>query len=324
MWTRTRKAFTLLELIVVIVILGILAALAIPTFNAVIDRAKDSNVKSAAASFDRNVRALAVFDQAAPNRGADVITAAGELSHVSMLATAGDGSGGANPDGNTVGGTSDTINVTVTHVQFTQDNATVCLTLGTSPGAPGTVVGGGCTGFAHDSFDRANSTTSLGTAMSGQAWQVANGSVYGISGNRGYMVSGQGEAWIVGPQPATSAEVDIIYTSSLTEALIFRLVDSGNYLHVIITDDKFYLYKKQGGVYGAPRAVVARTHTPGVTYHIRAELVGAVFRGYENGVLILTYTLTTAEQATFLAPNATGIGMRSSATSTRYDNLTSH
>ena len=143
----TRRAFTILELIVVIVILGILALLAIPTFNAVIGRAKDSNVKTAAASFDRNLRALAAFDEAAPNRGEDVITAAGELFDVSMRATAGAGPDGASPAGNTVGETVSTINATVSHVQFTQDDTTVCLTLGTTSGAPGTVVADGCTGF---------------------------------------------------------------------------------------------------------------------------------------------------------------------------------
>ena len=146
-WPRTRQAFIILELIVVLVILGILALLAIPTFDAVIGRAKDANVQSSAASFDRNVRALAAFDEAAPNRGDDVIPAAGELFDVSMRATAGAGSAGASPAGNTVGSDTTTINATVSHVQFTQDDATVCLTLGTTSGVASTAVGDGCAGF---------------------------------------------------------------------------------------------------------------------------------------------------------------------------------
>ena len=144
MLTRTRKAFTMLELIVVIVILGILALLAIPTFNAVIGRAKDSNVQAAATSYERNLRALAGFDEAAPNRGTDVITVAGELEGVTMLATNGFDNTGANPDGNTVGVTAGTIKAVVLHVQFTQDGSVVCLTLGTASGVAGTVADNAC------------------------------------------------------------------------------------------------------------------------------------------------------------------------------------
>ena len=191
----TRRAFTILELIVVIVILGILALLAIPTFNAVIGRAKDSNVKAAAASFDRNVRALAAFDQAAPNRGGDVITAASELFDVSMRATAGSGTDGASPAGNTVGTTTDTINATVTRVQFTQNAHSVCLTLGTSPGAPGTVVGGGCTGFAPAVAGSALfSNTGTGRTGTVQAWTVPATGTYrlsasGAAGGYAYLAS---------------------------------------------------------------------------------------------------------------------------------------
>ena len=194
-WTRTRQAFTILELIVVIVILGILALLAIPTFNAVIGRAKDSNVHSAAASFDRNVRALAAFDQAAPNRGADVITAARELFDVSMRATAGSGPAGASPAGNTVGSDTSTINATVARVQFTQDDATVCLTLGTASGAPGTVVAGGCTGFtpvvAESALFNNTGTGRTGTVAS---WTVPATATYrlsasGAAGGYAYLAS---------------------------------------------------------------------------------------------------------------------------------------
>ena len=182
MWTRTRKAFTILELIVVIVILGILALLAIPTFNAVIGRAKDSNVQSAAASFDRNVRALAAFDEAAPNRGEDVITAAGELFDVSMRATAGSGPAGASPAGNTVGATATTINATVVLVQFTQDDSTVCLTLGTTSGVAGTVISGGCTGFAPAVAESAQfNNTATGRTGTVQAWTVPTTGTYRLS-----------------------------------------------------------------------------------------------------------------------------------------------
>jgi len=56
-----RKAFTLIELIIVIVVLGILATIAIVGYRAVIDRANQSSAENAAKSFDRQVRAQAAF-----------------------------------------------------------------------------------------------------------------------------------------------------------------------------------------------------------------------------------------------------------------------
>jgi type IV pilus assembly protein PilA len=60
-----RKAFTLLELIVVVVVLGILAALAIPSFSTVKQSAADKVAVQSAESVVRNAKALAAFDGAA-------------------------------------------------------------------------------------------------------------------------------------------------------------------------------------------------------------------------------------------------------------------
>jgi prepilin-type N-terminal cleavage/methylation domain-containing protein len=70
-----RKAFTLIELIIVIVVLGILATIAIVGYRAVIDRANQSSAENAAKSFDRQIRAQAAFgmgdnpNMTDPNRG---------------------------------------------------------------------------------------------------------------------------------------------------------------------------------------------------------------------------------------------------------------
>jgi type IV pilus assembly protein PilA len=62
MMNRTRKAFTLLELIVVVVVLGILALVAVPSFTGVINNSRGSVAENTAASIARDANALAAFN----------------------------------------------------------------------------------------------------------------------------------------------------------------------------------------------------------------------------------------------------------------------
>lgn len=84
MTVRKTQAFTLLELIVVIVILGILAGLAIPTFAGVIEKSRDETTLSTLLALDREAQALAAFEDRAATRE-DYVDAAADLT----LATAG-------------------------------------------------------------------------------------------------------------------------------------------------------------------------------------------------------------------------------------------
>lgn len=59
MINRTKKAFTLLELIVVLLVLGILAAIAVPTFRTVKENSAIRAVKASAEAVARNADAIA-------------------------------------------------------------------------------------------------------------------------------------------------------------------------------------------------------------------------------------------------------------------------
>jgi prepilin-type N-terminal cleavage/methylation domain-containing protein len=74
---RSRKAFTLLELVVALVVLGILAALAVPTYLSVITSAKSAVADSNALSVATDAVAIAAIAQSGASAGS-LTTAIGE------------------------------------------------------------------------------------------------------------------------------------------------------------------------------------------------------------------------------------------------------
>jgi prepilin-type N-terminal cleavage/methylation domain-containing protein len=65
MQKRMFKAFTLLELIVVVIVLGILALVAVPAFTGVISNSTGSVVENTAKAIARDANALAAFNSGA-------------------------------------------------------------------------------------------------------------------------------------------------------------------------------------------------------------------------------------------------------------------
>ena len=98
MSTRNKKAFTLLELIVVLVILGILAALAIPTFNRVQQNSAASVASATAKSLARDANALGAQNTGASagiTYAANIYTAYTEISAPSNLTSSWNGTNGS-------------------------------------------------------------------------------------------------------------------------------------------------------------------------------------------------------------------------------------
>ena len=79
---RTQKGFTLIELMIVVVIIGILAAIAIPNFIAMQNRAKEGSTKA-----NMHTLQLAAEDYGVQNDG--VYTATMDATHVANLLPAG-------------------------------------------------------------------------------------------------------------------------------------------------------------------------------------------------------------------------------------------
>lgn len=85
---RNRRAFTLIEVAVVLVVLAILAAIAIPTFAAFMDRTAEQSAAMTVASVVEDARALqALTGTALPLTDAALTTAAGETNDEDDLVT---------------------------------------------------------------------------------------------------------------------------------------------------------------------------------------------------------------------------------------------
>lgn len=81
---RSSRAFTLLELVVALVVLGILAALAIPSYDAVLNASRVDTAMSDAISSAKGAVAIAATRAAVPT-AADIQQAAADQTGITVL-----------------------------------------------------------------------------------------------------------------------------------------------------------------------------------------------------------------------------------------------
>jgi len=207
--TDRRKAFTLLELIVVVVVLGILAALAIPSFSTVKQSAADKIAIQSAESVVRNAKALAAFDGAALSD--TYVDQAGSEIGVKY-----------NSSTNTVTVTSSGLTGTAAI------NATTgAITLGSSSSTPSgpvtvnaTAFGWGSSNYYNGTFVRWAGSTSTETGWSGNqaAFDVLKNIKVGDSVT--FSLSGESETHVIAniviSQSPTSISVDVTFDSPWT------------------------------------------------------------------------------------------------------------
>lgn len=175
-----------------------------------------------------------------------------------------------------------------------------------------------------DTYTRADSATTLGTAETGQTYTQQAGSTWGISGNRAYNTS-----------PSTS--VNVLVESGLNDVdvrgiinfgaggslpgLAFRALNDSNRLGIFIDTggNLFQLWRMDAGTNTAILSVAA-TLDPAIDYQIRVVAQGANITGYLDGVQVLHHTLIAADATKFTGAGYTKVGWRGS-TQTRFDNL---
>jgi hypothetical protein len=150
-----------------------------------------------------------------------------------------------------------------------------------------------------DSFNRGDSTTSLGTTETGQAWRNDNSAVWGVSGGKAYVATAGasgGQSYADVECGSADVTVSAVITGLLSGGLAFRhnLTNLNGYVLVINNNGSLQIYRS-AGAYGVEsyttigQSVVLAVL--GDTVSITAS--GSTLQGKINGVTVVTATDAT-------------------------------
>lgn len=173
-----------------------------------------------------------------------------------------------------------------------------------------TPTGGGPTTFAADTFDRADSNTSLGTSSGGQAWTSLDG-VWGISSNQAYHVSDGGT------DPYDIVVLDaahglVTYTIDFTprngpmdNGLCVLVQDRSNLIFWDISGDgtagannmTTRLFHRSGGSFTGITSATNITMAGGTTYNLKMVVAATSISCFVNNSLIFASSGATGLEA---------------------------
>lgn len=183
---------------------------------------------------------------------------------------------------------------------------------------------------AADTFNRANSTTSIGTADTGQAWTTLRGTL-GINTNAAYLVTSAGaDLHNIASFESNAADVDISATISANPSagaavgIVYRVIDANNYRF-------FFHYLNSAGtaflVYSGRVEAGVATHDPvsgtqsiasmATPFVLRVVCQGSTIKLYRNGIQMGADITSTFNQGV----TKHGV-LFTNTTTARIDNLT--
>lgn len=167
-----------------------------------------------------------------------------------------------------------------------------------------------------DSFDRANSTTNVGSADTGQAWQVVSGA-WGISSNRAYVSTAVEANIILQDMGSGSYDIscDVEFYTSRNGGLVVRGQDANNWITLTVKNTGLSLERK---VSGAWAAIGSYSFTPsnGATHTIRAVVTPTQITCYMDGTQRLNYSNSDLNTLT-----KTGLVQHSTTTGIYFNNF---
>jgi len=160
----------------------------------------------------------------------------------------------------------------------------------------------------------------LGTADTGQVWETQTGTPAIVSGKV------TGSAAFIAALPVGRADLDvsceITMQAAIAPSLCFRTgPTSADRLQILLdTANGFRLAKVDTNVFTV-LATAAQSFTAGTTYTVRVVAVGAVITAYLDGIQMLTYTLSGAEQTKYSAYTRVGYRLNGPVAGVLFDNL---
>lgn len=141
-----------------------------------------------------------------------------------------------------------------------------------------------------DDFNRADSTTTLGSATTGHVWVPFTGTVWGISSNKAYIQNSAGSQTIAYVETGV-ADVTIEVTVNKSDAtnsinrmgVAFRISDESNYLFAKFTgSNQLAIFKV---VAGSGTQLGTTTVTFSNNSVLKVVLSGNQISAYQNGLL---------------------------------------